>query len=249
MSRFFTDISLIDRDAGKLTITGDDVNHIKNVLRAAQGDSLIVSDGNGSDYNVIIDEIQKSSISASIVNAFQNRTEPPVKITLYQGIPKSDKMETIIQKCVELGIYSIVPVLTDRTVVRFKDTRDMDAKTVRWRRVALEAAKQCNRGIIPEVAVPVKLNKAFEAAANYDLSLIPYENETDAGLGKYMTRQGVHSICIFIGPEGGFEESEIERARQNGIKAVTLGPRILRTETAGAAVLSILMYELGDMDK
>lgn len=249
MSRFFTDRSLIDREAGKLFIAGDDVNHIKNVLRAAPGDILIVSDGNGSEYSVGIESFEKDRIRASIIDINPNTTEPPVRITLFQGIPKSDKMETIIQKCVELGICKIVPVITERTVVKFKDTRDMENKTVRWRRISLEAAKQCNRGIVPEVSMPVKLEKAFLLSGDYELGLIPYENESDTSMRAYITGLKPQNICFFIGPEGGFDENEVEKAKQHGIKPVTLGPRILRTETAGSAVLSILMYELGDMGK
>ncbi len=249
MSRFFTDRGHVDREAGRLVITGDDVNHIKNVLRAVSGDRLLVSDGSGSEYSVSIESMEKDRITASILEIIPNRTEPPIDITLFQGVPKSDKMETIIQKCVELGIKKIVPVLTERTVVRFKDLKDMENKTARWRRISLEAAKQCNRGIIPRVEMPLELEKALAASQEYALRLIPYEEESDVGLREYISRHAAGDICFFIGPEGGFAESEIGKARQYGIKPVTLGPRILRTETAGSAVLSILMYQLGDMGK
>ncbi len=249
MARFFTDSGNVDREAGRLFIEGDDVNHIKNVLRANPGDKLIISDGRGNEYSVCLESFEKDRITASILDAAVNITEPPIAVTLFQGVPKSDKMEAIIQKCVELGVKKIVPVLTARTVVRFKDSKEMEAKTIRWRRIALEAAKQCNRGVIPEVTLPVKLEKAFEASKEYALSLIPYENETDSGLRKYIGRHESGSICFFIGPEGGFDEEEIMKALAFGIKPVTLGPRILRTETAGSTVLSILMYELGDMGR
>ena len=249
MSRFFTDNRYVDREAGKLIITGDDVNHIKNVLRSASGEILIVSDGCGSEYSVSIESIEKDKITASIVDIFPNTTEPPIKITLFQGIPKSDKMETIIQKCVELGIDRIVPILTERTVVKFKDLKDMENKTIRWNRISLEAAKQCNRGIVPVVDMPVKLEKAFVTSGEYALSLIPYEEEMNTSMREYIARHKSGNVCIFIGPEGGFAESEIKKAQQYGIHPVTLGPRILRTETAGSTVLSILMYELGDMGR
>ena len=249
MSRFFTDSRYVDKEAGRLIITGDDVNHIKNVLRAVSGDKLVVSDGNGKEYSVSIESFEKDRITASIIDIAANVTEPPIDITIFQGVPKSDKMETIIQKCVELGVKKIVPVLTERTVVRFKGLKDMESKTARWRRISQEAAKQCNRGIVPEVEMPLKLEIAFAASREYALSLIPYENEVDSSLRKYVGKYESGSICIFIGPEGGFDESEIEKAQQCGIMPVTLGPRILRTETAGSAVLSILMYELGDMGR
>lgn len=247
MSRFFTDSALVDREAGRLAITGDDVNHIKNVLRASAGDGIIVSDGSGSEYHARIESLEKDRITALITGIHRNTTEPPIDITLFQGIPKSDKMDTIIQKCVELGVSRIVPVITGRTVVRFDGLRDMENKTARWRRICLEASKQCNRGRLPVVGMPVKLEKAFEACAEYSLKLIPYENEAEASLRKHISSYDGGKICFFIGPEGGFDESEIKKAEQYGICPVTLGPRVLRTETAGSAVISILMYELGDM--
>ncbi|NJD04192.1 MAG: 16S rRNA (uracil(1498)-N(3))-methyltransferase [Ruminiclostridium sp.] len=247
MSRFFTDSRYVDRDAGKLIIAGDDVNHIKNVLRVVSGDDLVVSDGSGNEYSVRIESFEKDCITAVITNIAPNITEPPVDVTLFQGIPKSDKMEIIILKCVELGVKKIIPVLTERTVVKFKDAKDMENKTARWRRISLEAAKQCNRGIVPLVEMPVKLEKALAISGEYALKIIPYENEANTGIREYIAGYKSGSICIFIGPEGGFDKSEIEKARQSGVRPVTLGPRILRTETAGSAVLSILMYELGDM--
>ena len=249
MSRFFIDKSCVDRETGRLFITGEDVNHIKNVLRAVSGDKIMVSDGSGSEYSAGIESIEKDKITASIIDIFSNITEPPIEITLFQGIPKSDKMETIIQKCVELGVKKIVPVLTERTIVKYNSLKDMENKTARWQRISLEASKQCNRGIVPEVGMPLKLEKAFETTCEYSLSLIPYENETLTSLRKHVSKHTGGSICIFIGPEGGFDENEIIKAQQWGIKPVTLGPRVLRTETAGSAVLAILMYELGDMGR
>ena len=247
MSRFFINASDVDVNAKSIIISGDDVNHIKNVLRAVTGDKLIVSDGSGNEYTVCIDNIYKDKISAAIIEAAKNRTEPPVEVTLFQGIPKSDKMDTIIQKSVELGISRIVPVITERTVVRFDNSRDMEAKVKRWQRISLEAAKQCNRGVVPVVELPLKFDKALEAFREYSLKLIPYEIEREKGIREYLKEYTEGKICFFIGPEGGFTDNEIDRAIKNDIIPVTLGPRILRTETAGAAVLSILMYELGDM--
>ncbi len=249
MSRFFIDSSAVDRNTNKITITGEDVNHIKNVLRAAQGDKLILSDGSGSEYSASIETFEKDRITASIVEVMDNLTEPPIDVVLFQGIPKSDKMDSIIQKSVELGVRRIFPVITERTVVRFDNAKDMENKTARWRRISLEAAKQCNRGMVPIVERPLKLEKAFEASAEFALRLIPYENEKETSLKQYLRQPVNGGICFFIGPEGGFSENEIQSARSKGIVPVTLGPRILRTETAGPAVLSILLYELGDIGK
>jgi RNA methyltransferase, RsmE family len=249
MSRFFINASAVDIDAKSIIISGDDVNHIKNVLRAVSGDKLVVSDGSGNEYTVCIDNIYKEKISATIIESYKNRTEPPIEVTLFQGIPKSDKMDTIIQKSVELGISKIVPVITERTVVRFDGIKDMEAKAKRWQRISLEAAKQCNRGLVPVVELPLKFDKALEASKEYALKLIPYEIEREIGIRNYLKDYSEGKICFYIGPEGGFTDNEIDKAIKSNIIPVTLGPRILRTETAGAAVLSILMYELGDMGK
>lgn len=253
MSRFFINSANVDLLSNTIEITGDDVNHIKNVLRMACGDGLMLSDGIGTDYVASIMKFEKDKITASIKESKPNCTEPPVDITLFQGIPKSDKMDYIIQKSVELGIKRIVPVITGRTVVRFDNAKDMAGKTERWRRICLEAAKQCNRGTIPVVDEPVRLEKVLEARSDYVLSMIPYEKETGNKLKKCLdsfNRQGTNCrIAVFIGPEGGFSEDEINNAMLAGVKPVTLGPRILRTETAGLAVISILMYEFGDMGK
>lgn len=253
MSRFFINTANVDLLSNTIIITGDDVNHIKNVLRMACGDIVMLSDGNGTDYTASLMEFKKERITAAIIESRPNCTEPPVDITLFQGIPKSDKMDYIIQKSVELGIKRIVPVITGRTVVRFDNAKDIAGKTERWQRICLEAAKQCNRGIIPAVDEPVKLEKALETRRDYALGIIPYEKETGNSLKKCMDSYNDsdinNGIAVFIGPEGGFTEDEINNAVHSGVKPVTLGPRILRTETAGLAVISILMYKYGDLGK
>ncbi|HHW30204.1 MAG TPA: 16S rRNA (uracil(1498)-N(3))-methyltransferase [Clostridiaceae bacterium] len=249
MSRFFVEKENIHSD--HIVIKGGDVNHIKNVLRLKKGDIIEVCDGAGTDYTVKIQQLEPSSIYTEIISSEKSNTEPPLNFTLYQGIPKGDKMDMVIQKCVELGAAKIVPVITCRTIVRFESPRDKDKKVLRWRKISLEAAKQCNRGIIPEIGYPMQFEEALEHSAGSDLSLIPYEEETSVGIKKYLTGGGINNriknISVFIGPEGGFEKEEVMKACSMGIKPVSLGPRILRTETAGAAVLSIIMYELGDM--
>lgn len=265
MSRFFVGKDAVDTAGGRITITGEDVKHIRNVLRSNPGDSIELSDGAGMDYTAEIESLEKDHISAKITGSERNQSEPPVLVTLFQGVPKADKMDYIIQKCVELGINRIVPVLTERTVVRFDNARDAASKTARWQRIALEAAKQCDRGIVPEVCEPVRLDQALKLAEACDLRILPYEEETHGSLRKLLIkRQGGNrtdpseaadgnkgpeplKVAVFIGPEGGFAPNEAEKAAQRGFASVTLGPRILRTETAGIAVLSVIMYELGDL--
>lgn len=247
MARFFVSPEAVDKSVGLITITGEDVNHIRNVLRLTNGDILDISDGAGNEYGVVLEKLEKERITAVIREVSQNTTEPPVEVTLYQGIPKSDKMDLIIQKCVELGVRRVVPVITERTVVRFDGGRDVSARTARWQRISLEASKQCGRGCVPVVSEPVRFEKALEEARECGLCIIPYEKESATRLSSCLRAAEYRSVAVFIGPEGGFAEEEIRKAEISGIKPVTLGPRILRTETAGFAVLSILMYELGDM--
>jgi len=249
MSRFFISIDSIDSDNNIITITGEDVKHIRNVLRSVPGDSLELSDGSGMDYDVAIETIGKDNITTRILSTKPNKTEPPVKITLFQGVPKADKMEFIIQKCVELGVVRIVPVITERTVVKFNSS-DAAAKTVRWNRIALEAAKQCDRGAVPVVEEPVRLDGALKLAECCGLKLLPYEEEATESMQKHLnSSEAVDAVevAVFIGPEGGFAPAEVEKAVKSGFRSVTLGPRILRTETAGIAVIAIIMYELGGM--
>lgn len=245
MSRFFIDS--IDSSSGHISIFGEDVNHIKNVLRLSKGDRLSLSDGKGMDYLAEILKLDPGCITAGITDSWANKTEPPVDVTLFQGIPKSDKMDFIVQKSVELGIRKIIPVINHRTVVRFENAKDRDRKVERWQKIALEAAKQCNRGVIPEIGHVLGYDEALHYSKENELNVIPYEKETSQGLKSIISCMNPAKIGIFIGPEGGFTEDEAERAAVSGIKPVSLGPRILRTETAGIAVISIIMYVLGDM--
>lgn len=247
MSKFFVDQSNINTDSIK--ITGDDVNHIKRVLRLRAGDKIVICDGAGIDYFTEIKEVEENSVSTMILSKQHSSTEPPVGITLFQGIPKSDKMDYIIQKSVELGISRIIPVSTERTVVKLDSRKDAVNKTTRWQRIAFEAAKQCNRGIIPKVELPVGFDECLSLMAGVDLAIIPYEKEAENSLRNYLRSGSIKKAGMLIGPEGGFTEKEVQKAASAGIKPVTLGPRILRTETAGIAVLSILMYELGDVGR
>lgn len=246
MSRFFIGREAFGEDS--VIISGEDVNHIRKVLRLQPGEVITVCDGEGKEYSARIELLEANYVKAGIVGMRECDTEPPVEITLFQGVPKSDKMDYVIQKSIELGVNAIVPVLTDRTVVKISTKKDCDAKTARWQRISLEAAKQCNRGIIPVVSEPVPFKKALESSKNYGQAFIPYEKEKSSRLKDIVKfDSGTKRIAVFIGPEGGFTEEEVAMAKECNIKPVTLGPRILRTETAGIAVLSILMYELGDI--
>jgi 16S rRNA (uracil1498-N3)-methyltransferase len=245
MPRFFVKSQEIENE--KIMISGEDFNHIKNVLRLRQGDSLVISDGNCTDYAVVIDSYSCNYLVARIVDRYKNSNESEIDITLFQGVPKSDKMDMIIQKSVELGVKRIVPVFTERTVVKMNSEKDIRNKITRWQRIAIEASKQCNRGIMPTVEVPIAFYDSVTKLKQSDLNLIPYEKEEGNKLKPVLKGNGAKTISVMIGPEGGFSNNEVELAVENGFLPVTLGPRILRTETAGLLALSIIMYELGDI--
>lgn len=245
MPRFFVDSSQISET--EIEITGSDVNHIKNVLRMNIGEEISVSDGCGKDYFGKIVSEDKDKVVVSIENSWDSYVELPAKLTLFQGLPKADKMELIIQKAVELGVYEIVPVVTKRTIVKL-DAKKEAKKLARWQGISESAAKQSGRGLIPNVAAPVDFKTALAAAKAMDAVLIPYEKAKgmDAARECIRSLKGKKSIGIFIGPEGGFDETEIEMASEAGALPITLGKRILRTETVGLAALAVLMFELDE---
>lgn len=227
-------------------ISGGDVNHIKNVLRLEVGDWIVACDGNGTDYVSRIQSICSDEVVASIEKVQPTGTELPVRITLFQGMPKKDKLELIIQKAVELGACEIVPVMTKRTVVKLSEEKKINKRLERWQSIAYAAAKQCDRGIIPTVHKPVSYEEALAMADQLDYNVIPYELQTGMEEARKIVDQACkqRSLGIFIGPEGGFEEEEVTKALEAGAHAITLGRRILRTETAGLAILSVLMFQL-----
>ena len=227
-------------------ISGGDVNHIKNVLRLEVGDWIVACDGNGTDYVSRIQSICSDEVVASIEKVQPTGTELPVRITLFQGMPKKDKLELIIQKAVELGACEIVPVMTKRTVVKLSEEKKINKRLERWQSIAYAAAKQCDRGIIPTVHTPVSYEEALAMADQLDYNVIPYELQTGMEEARKIVNQACkqRSLGIFIGPEGGFEPEEVERAMTRNIHPMTLGKRILRTETAGMALLSILMFQM-----
>lgn len=245
MNRFFIrKENIINKNA---IITGEDVNHISNVLRKKENDRLTLCDGEGKDYLVTIESMDKKAISTKIVYEENSVGELDIDIVVYQGIPKFTKMELIIQKCIELGASSIVPVICERTIVRFNSAKDEAKKVERWQKISEESAKQSGRGRIPVINKPMIFEKALIDAKPKDLVLIPYELEKGIGLKQVLKREKPNSIGIFIGPEGGFDNNEIQLAINNKANIVTLGSRILRTETAALVVLGIILYEFNQI--
>jgi len=246
MYQFFVDPSQILLDQKKVIITGDDVNHIKNVLRMKIGEEFNVSNGiDGKEYRCSVEELGDDQILCTLRFIKEEGVELPVKVTLFQGLPKADKMELIIQKAVELGVAEVVPVACKRCIVKL-DAKKEKSKLARWQGIAEAAAKQSKRGFIPQVREVMTYKDAIAYAKDMECKLIPYEMAEDMS----HTREVLGGIkpedrvAIFIGPEGGFEEEEIQAALTEGIEPITLGKRILRTETAGFTVLSWLVYLL-----
>lgn len=242
MHRFFADFDSIKDDM--IFIGGNDAHHISKVLRLKEDDEIIVCDKEGTDYHCSIKSLGKDAVEAWILKKEVSSSEPPIEITLYQGVPKGDKLETVIQKCVELGGVKIVPVAMKRSVAVIKDK---EKKKQRMQKIALEASKQCGRAKVPEVLEVLSFKEAIADAIENDLKILPYEAENKQKLKDILLEnKNSAKIAIFIGPEGGFDEEEIKLAKDNGFKTVTLGPRIMRTETAPLACISAVMYELGD---
>lgn len=242
MRRFFTDPENINN--GEIKIF-EDASHITKVLRMSTGDEIIVFDGSGWDYLARLESVNPKECIASVISKEKSVSEPDVKVSVFQGIPKSGKMETIIQKVVELGAYEVIPVEMERCVVRL-DKKGRIEKTKRWNKVSLEAAKQCGRSVIPKVLEPVDFKEALKMTKNLDLTIMPYEvlgHEGKRGLKELLKTFQNETIGVIIGPEGGFSGSEAMMAEENGILQVGLGKRILRTETVASAIVPIIMYE------
>jgi len=245
MERFFVPPSSIDLQTGSIMISGNDVNHIRNVLRKRPGDELWISDGQKAEYHCRLEEYQPGTVLLSILYAQEPDYELPSKITLYQALPKADKMEWIIQKAVELGAWDIIPVRTARCVMRLEGER-ADKKTSRWQQVSEAAAKQCRRLHVPQIGPVMSWKEALEDGEKKDLLLIPYELSSDMERTRSILSNVSpgQTIGILIGPEGGFEKKEVDDAVKKGAVPITLGHRILRTETAGMALLAALMFRL-----
>lgn len=242
MANFFIDKGNIDGLTAQ--ITGEEADHIGRVLRMKAGEELTLCDREGTFYDAVITDLSGGRVLAKISRAYPAPTEPKVRITLFQGIPKNSKLEFVVQKATEIGVARIVPVNTARIVAKL----EKENKVLRLRKIAAEAAKQSRRGIVPEVLDPISFEKAVKLAGELDLAFIPYEEETALSAKDFLRGKTAGTLGIFIGPEGGFEPGEVDLAISGGITPVTLGPRILRTETAGLVAASLALYELGDME-
>ncbi len=250
MHRFFVDKSPGDENIVK--ITGDDAKHLDKVLRLKTGD-LIEAVTEGREYLAEIITMDGKTHEVRLLELMNSKRESPVRITLYQGLPKGSKMELIIQKAVELGVHRIVPVMNERSVVQLKTQKDQQKKQERWQKIAYEAAKQSKRLIIPEVLLPMEFNESMENLPEA-FQLAAYEEERTTGLknlpfiNRIKEQQSTSpSIGLWVGPEGGFSEKEIAEIKEKNGHTVTLGPRILRTETAGLALIAMVQYECGDL--
>lgn len=255
MDRFFVEPKHLNLDDKTLYIDGEDVKHISKVLRYGQGDEIEVCDSNGHEYICRIESIDKTRIDLSIVDEVDINRESRIRVSLYQGVPKSTKMDIILQKLTEAGVDEIVLVNTKRSVVNIKGDK-ADKKFDRWERIIYEAAKQCKRGMIPKLRGILSFKEVLEDMGKNDINICPYEVEKSLGIKEALQTGQVKKILenkdevrvgIFIGPEGGFAEEENEMVKAAGIASVTMGPRIFRTETASIVATAITLYELGDI--
>ena len=249
MPKFFVNNNQIKDN--KIEIIGEDIKHIKKVLRKKVEDEITICDKESSqDYLCKIAKIDDEKIECEILEKIEGIVEPRIKVTIFQGLPKADKMELIIQKSVELGVNEITPVEMNRSIVKF-DNKDKEKELQRWRKISEVASKQCGRNIIPDINEIINVKNICNLCPNYDIVLVAYENEKTNRLKdeikklKNNTKKDL-KIGVVIGPEGGIEEKEIEILKQSNAKIITLGKRILRTETVALNILSILMYELED---
>ena len=239
MPKFFVRQDAISE--GRITIVGDDAFHISRALRMAKGEHITVCDMQCNEYDCVLSEFNPDNVVAEIADTKRIDNEPPVRVSLFQALPKGDKLDTVIQKAVECGVYEITPFESERCVVKAKPEAE-ERKTERRNRISLEAAKQCGRGYIPVVNTTVSFERAVEAACKCDLCLFCYEGEEQSSLKKTLQdNSGISSVAIFIGSEGGFSVNEVAYAKNKGMTSVSLGKRILRTETASLTTLSMLM--------
>lgn len=245
MHRFFVEPEQLNRDG--IRITGEDYIHIRNVLRMKPGEELLLCDESDKEYLCQITGYneKEEAVEVRVTDIFANTRELPVEITLFQGYPKGDKLETIVQKAVELGAARIVPVMMKRSIVKL-DARKAEKKNARLNSIALSAAKQSRRGKIPEVMPVMSMKEAAAYARNMEYVIVPYEQAEGMAHSRKVIEDAVGkaSVAVFIGPEGGFEPSEVEMIQAAGGRTISLGHRILRTETAGMTVLSLLMFQI-----
>ena len=246
MDRFFVEKKNVNLENNTCIIEGEDVKHISKVLRCKIGEEIEVCDKDNTEYICEITNISKDIVELNILDKVDIKREADVRIRLYQGLPKGPKMEMILQKLTEVGVDEIILVQTKRSVAKVDEKKE-DKKIERWERIIYEAAKQSKRGIIPTLRGVLSFKEALEDMKNNDLNLCPYENEKTISIKEGLKDSSANTIGIFVGPEGGFEEDEIEKIQNIDGKVVSLGPRILRTETASVVASSIVLYELSDL--
>lgn len=247
MHKFFVGSeNIIDK---KAIIEDEDVKHIYKVLRLKEGDKVNINNCNGEEYLGEIESITKTKVEIKFLEKLDLNNESPIDVYLYQGFPKATKMDLIAQKCTELGVKEITPVITERVTSSLGEINKDKKKVERWNRISFEACKQSKRTLIPKVNDLISFEELLDALKDMDLIVVPYENAENYGIKQMIKNlhKEVKKVAVVIGPEGGFEEEEINRLKELGGNIVTLGPRILRTETAGFTCISLLMYELGDL--
>jgi 16S rRNA (uracil1498-N3)-methyltransferase len=244
MPRFFVEPGQI-RD-GYIYLTGQDVVHITRVLRLGRGDRILVLDGRGKSYQAVIEDAGRTRVICAVTGEIPVFSSPGPRLTLVQGLPKGDKMDLIVEKSTELGISRIIPLVCERTVLKLEGDK-LSRRRERWLRIAREASKQCRRPDVPEVDLPGGWDQALRDL-DRATALIPWEEENVLTLKSFLRENKPREqVYVFTGPEGGFTPREVERARSHGVRPVTLGPRILRTETAGLAVVAMILYQWGDL--
>lgn len=233
---------------GDSLVIREDAHHILHVLRKEMGDCITVCDGRGQDYDCEIVSASADEIHCKILKAYPAETEPQVKLTLFQGLPKAEKMEWLLQKGVEVGISEFVPVAAERSIVKL-DRKKTEGKLARWSKIAHSAAKQSGRGVLPEVHTVMTVDQAIETFSDYDLILVLYEEDKGKSLKMLLREQRElpSKIALWIGPEGGFDPTEIQKLKRTGAITAGLGPRILRTETAGMIAAALVLYEYDQM--
>ncbi|MGL5753973.1 MAG: 16S rRNA (uracil(1498)-N(3))-methyltransferase [Paraclostridium sp.] len=246
MDRFFVEKKNVNLENNKCIIEGEDVKHISKVLRCRIGEELEICDNDNNEYICEITNIDKSQVELDILERVDIKRESDLKIKVYQGLPKGPKMEMILQKLTEVGVDEIILVQTKRTVVKVDDKKE-DKKIERWERIIYEAAKQSKRGKIPTLRGVLTFKEALADMSENDFNIAPYENERTKSIKQAIKGVDINNVGIFVGPEGGFEDTEIEAIEEIGGQSVSLGPRILRTETASLVASSIVLYELSDL--
>lgn len=251
LHRFFVDPTLLGGE--RVALSGPQAHQIGRVLRLKPGDRVVLLDGAGREYVVRLDEVRSSAVTGAVEAALTSRPEPSLTLTLYQALVPRDRFETVLQKGTEVGVSRFVPVWCERSIVPGGDRIDA-VRLDRWRRIVTEAAEQCERGIVPEIMAPARFAEALARAEQDGPTLVAWEREQERSIGQglawALTDPATGRACLnlFVGPEGGFSEAEIALAQQSGrVRTISLGPRILRTETAGPILAALALYQAGDL--